>query len=160
MFVQPVSSRLDCLAGTHDLEAVPHSAPHPLPTFVRHFSSGTLARQSYSPFRHYVRPGCSIPSIWSRYIRTPFLPFSLSVFRSLAPILQPLSTTPVSRLSNSFFSARRVKSDWKVCSVENSRERELGTAASLLRSANSRDSTRMWIPVEENLVCLVRHDIR
>lgn len=40
--------------------------PLPLPalTFVRHFSSGTLARQSYSPFRHYVHPA-SVPFLQS-----------------------------------------------------------------------------------------------
>lgn len=36
----------------------------PALTFVRHFSSGTLARQSYSPFRHYVHPA-SVPFLQS-----------------------------------------------------------------------------------------------
>lgn len=74
-------ARLSC-RNSRSRSCASHSAPHPLPTFVRHLSSGTLARQSYSPFRHYVRPGCSIPSIWSRYIRL-LSSLSLSLFFAL-----------------------------------------------------------------------------
>lgn len=81
-----------------------------LPTFARHFSSGTLVRQSYSPFRHYARPGCSIPSIWPCYIRSPSLIF-LSCF--LPPIRSPRRAAP-HRFRTPFVLQRRVKSDWKV----------------------------------------------
>lgn len=122
-----------------------------LPTFARHFSSGTLARQSYSPFRHYVRPGCSIPSIWPRYIKSSFLS-SLSLFLRCFlllyctapphPFLRASLTLSVLRQS------RQVRLE-SVCSVENSNgEKSEGQRRLCFWSVNSRNSTRMWIPVE------------
>ena len=117
-------------AGTHDLEAQP-ATPAPtdlsLPTFVRHFSSGTLARQSYSPFRHYVCPRCSIPSIWPRYIRSPSLIFLSCFF----PLIRPCRVATPRRFLRPFRTRfvlqRRVKSDWKMLApwrIQKERERD------------------------------------
>lgn len=97
--------------------------PSSLPTFARHFSSGTLARQSYSPFRHYVRPGCSIPSIWPRYIRSSFLSslsFFLPCFLLLYCTAPPHPFLRASLTLSVLRQSRQVRLE-SVCSVENSK---------------------------------------
>lgn len=102
-------------------------------SFVRYFSSGTLARQSYSPALRSRPPVPPFPSIWPGYTGTPSRPsFSAS------DIPYSFHVTP----------------DWKVCSVENSvGDRDIRRRAVLYIAGQLtlQDRAMSGIPVERSL---------